>query len=476
MNDHASFRDPGGRVFFRGERVFRCVNSSGQDNLNAFLSSITVKKFVKQGDIVATKTCNLADVNPPFLESFLSDDYHLIEHDKVFFSSYPCEWCPSMLFAAASLTIEIAESLLDEQMGLKDATPYNVLFEGPRPVFIDVLSIERREPGDHLWIPLAQFERAFLLPLLVNRYFGLTFNQIFLPSRDGLNPEQVYALCSPLKRLSPAFFLTSTLPTWLSSNKKAPSEVTDTPKLLANFEKARFILKQTFNRIRKLLKTTSPNGMSQVSAWTNYDVNNTYTVTEYEVKCKFIEEVIQEYSPSTVLDVGCNTGRFSIIAARSGAKVVSIDCDSAVVEKLWRAANEEHLNILTLVVNLAAPTPATGWRNKETISFLDRAKNSFETVFMLAVVHHLLITERIPLSEILSLAAGFTNNICVIEFVGTSDPMFKSLCKGRLGLYRWYDRDAFEQAANISFTILRSLHLGQSDRWLYLLKKREANA
>ena len=79
----------------------------------------------------------------------------------------------------------------DDGIGLKDATPYNILFRGPDPVFIDVLSFERRNPGDPTWLPYAQFVRTFLLPLLANKYFGLGLDQILTTRRDGLEPEEV---------------------------------------------------------------------------------------------------------------------------------------------------------------------------------------------------------------------------------------------------------------------------------------------
>jgi hypothetical protein len=39
----------------------------------------------------------------------------------------------------ALLTLDLALDLLPEALGLKDATPYNVLFRGPHPVFVDIL-------------------------------------------------------------------------------------------------------------------------------------------------------------------------------------------------------------------------------------------------------------------------------------------------------------------------------------------------
>jgi hypothetical protein len=62
------------------------------------------------------------------------------------------------------------------------------------------------------------------------------------------------------------------------------------------------------------------------------------------------------------------------------------------------------------VVNLARSTPAAGWANCETPSFLDRARGHFDAVLMLALIHHLLVTERIPLDSILELAADLVSH------------------------------------------------------------------
>ena len=40
--------------------------------------------------------------------------------------------------AAGQLTLDLCEALIGKGLILKDATPLNVLFEGARPVFVDV--------------------------------------------------------------------------------------------------------------------------------------------------------------------------------------------------------------------------------------------------------------------------------------------------------------------------------------------------
>jgi hypothetical protein len=62
------------------------------------------------------------------------------------------------------LTLGLAQSLVVDGLGLKDGTPYNVLFRGPSR--FSLTCFERRQPGDATWLPYAQFVRTFLLPLL----------------------------------------------------------------------------------------------------------------------------------------------------------------------------------------------------------------------------------------------------------------------------------------------------------------------
>jgi SAM-dependent methyltransferase len=174
-----------------------------------------------------------------------------------------------------------------------------------------------------------------------------------------------------------------------------------------------------------------------------------------------------------VLDVGCNTGHFSRMAATHGASVVAIDQDPAVVDAVWTRALVDDLDILPLVVNLARPTPAIGWRNQECPSFLDRTKGSFDLVLMLAVLHHLIVSEQVPLPAILELAAELTSEFLIIEFVAPEDPMFRSLVRGREELYRELTKESFERITNQWFSIIRSHQLSDS-RCIYLLCKRNA--
>ncbi len=475
----ASFRDPAGCLFAFNNRIARIIKKSGLADFNAFMASSTSKVFIESGRLVRTTVLDAKQIEELLDNSEIASAYKgeegaiVVEHDRIPFQSYPYEWPPEMLHSAGCLTLDLAESLLAEGLGLKDATPYNILFQGPGPVFIDLLSAERRVQGDSIWLPSAQFERTFLLPLLANKYFGLTISELLASRRDGLEPEEVYQLCGTFQRLAPPFLTLVTLPTWLAARRNREDLTIYERKPLDNAEKARFILSSLLKRLRQMLDRLEPQPGKE-SAWSDYmSSNNNYSREHFKVKQDFVERATADFGPKRVLDVGCNDGHFSVIAARNGASVVAIDYDPVVVGDAWRKARAEALDILPLVINFSRPSPATGWRNRECPSFLDRASGAFDCVLMLAVIHHLLVSERTPLSEIIEVAAEITTDILIIEFIAPDDSMFRRLVRGRDNLFQGFTVEQFESTCRKHFEIIRSQHLEQSSRWLYLMRKKE---
>jgi len=475
----ASFRDPAGAVFQWDGRILRAVNGAGAADLNAFLSSKSGTRAMQEGLVTGTRELSAREMRTVLAHAEVSDFFEgisgemILEHERIPFPSFPYEWVPEMLHAAGELTLDLAESLLDDGLGLKDGTPYNVLFRGPEPVFVDVLSFERRVPGDPMWLPYAQFVRTFLLPLLAHRHFGFGLDQILGTRRDGLEPEEVYRWTGPIQRLKPPFLSLVSMPSWLGSRQKEAADSSLYKRtVLDDPAKADYILRSLLSRLRRQLASVAPKPGGK-SAWSDYMAANlNYTADDFSAKERFVSEALGDFAPKRVLDVGCNTGHFSRIAARGGASVVSIDYDPVVLGDVWRRARAEKLDIQPLAVNLARPTPSAGWRNREWPSFLKRAQGTFDGVLMLAVVHHLLVTERVPLPEIVNLAAELTNNLLVVEFVSPEDAMFQRIVRGREELHRGLTHEVFEAACQRHFEIVRSHHPEGGTRWLYALKKR----
>ena len=53
-----------------------------------------------------------------------------------------------------------------------------------------------------------------------------------------------------------------------------------------------------------------------------------------ENKKSVIGDILERIGPKTVLDIGCNTGEFSKLAAEKGASVVAFDSDDYTIEAL----------------------------------------------------------------------------------------------------------------------------------------------
>ena len=473
-----SFRDPAGRLHFIGPHLVRQVHARFAEGYRSMVRGDFCTRLMASGDLVQTGILeqegrSLAELarrhgcTPPEI----APGDLLLTHDVIPFVSFPAEWPAEMLQAAAALTLELAEQGLGHGIGLKDATPYNVLFRGTRPVFVDLLSFEKRDPRDPIWLAQAQFLRTFLLPLLASSRLRLPLPTLFLSRRDGLEPAELYRMLGLGQRLSPSFLGKVTLPVWLSGRAESRGASIYRPRRSAGADQARFVLASGFKGLKRDLRRSLGAGPA-AGNWSDYCRTCTYDEHSFAEQSSFVSRFLAETRPPRVLDVCCYTGHFSRLAAAHGARVVAIDQDQAVVGSLWSSARRDGLDILPLVVDFARPTPALGWRNAETPSFLERARGAFDAVFMLAVLHHLVVSDQIPLAEVLALAAQLTRRYLVIEYVAPDDPQFRRLSRGRDALYEHLDADHFESAAAVSFRMLEKLETGNHGRRLYLLEKR----
>ncbi|MGH7341448.1 MAG: SAM-dependent methyltransferase, partial [Candidatus Rokuibacteriota bacterium] len=269
----ASFRDPAGRVIEAGGRIVRLVERGHEAELLAALELPALGGFRTDGRVVGSRLMDRGEIRDLLEDEgageVLGDDIELaLEHERIPFPSFAYEWSPAMLHAAAGLTLDLAEALLAEGFGLKDASPANVLFRGPRPVFVDVSSIERRDPHDPTWIPYGQFIRTFVMPLLLTKHLGLPLEQLTATRPDGLAPEEVYDYCGSVRRFLPPFLTVVSIPRWLRfamprTNPYRPRRVTDPAQ-------ARFIVGALLKQLRRLLRRVEPTGRV-ASRWSRYN-------------------------------------------------------------------------------------------------------------------------------------------------------------------------------------------------------------
>jgi len=453
-----TFRDPQGRLFDDGDRILREIFPGHTEQVLQWIRSPLAQSWMQSGRLISTEVAPLEADRPL-----------LLEHERIFFPTYPWEWTPGQWLAAGNLTLDLCDEALDADYILKDATPLNILFSDARPVFVDVLSFERRDPNNPLWIAYAQFARTFLLPLAANAYLGwpLSASQ---QRRDGYEPADLSPWLNFTQRwLSPLRSIV-TLPLLLQGRHVDRQTAPGTRKRDVSEDIAKAIVRRTVRSAKTKLRALAPPQRS--SRWSDY----TQTASHYEseaqlAKQEFVRRVLSEIKPAHVLDVGANTGVFSRIAAASGAHVVAWDSDVEAIDRNWQQSFEDNLAILPLVADFARPTPAVGWCNSECASLLDRAQGRFDCVLMLGILHHLLMSDQIPLSAVLNQLAEFTTHWAVLEWIPSEDSQFISLCRGRELLYSHLNESYFVQILAERFSI-RSREPLSNGRTLWFVEKK----
>jgi SAM-dependent methyltransferase len=453
-----TFRDPAGSLRIAGNRVLRTVHPEHAAAALEFLQSDLARSWVEQGRLIETR--------------FLPGEGELtLEHPRVFFPSYSWEWTPAAWIAAADLTLDLCEALLPRGLILKDATPLNILFRGTQPVFVDVLSVEERDPASPLWLAYGQFVRTFLLPLGAYAYLGWPLSA-GIQKRDGYEPADLAPFLRFGQRWREPFRSLVTLPLMLEKSGGKTGAVRAAARQAPDAALA--VLRQNLGHLRTHLRRIEKHLRSHrhTSRWSGYTQSaDHYSGEDQKLKKRFVQDALSAAQPKHVLDLGANTGVYSRIAAQCGVDVIAWDTDPQATEENWREASQNKLRIAPLLANPARPTPSAGWRNVENLSLLDRARGRFDCVMMLGLIHHLLLSEQIPLPGITGLLRELTTSWAIVEWVPASDPRFVDLLRGREALYGHLNEAAFLHATEHHFTVVLREEL-PNGRVLFLLQAR----
>jgi len=452
-----TFRDPQGRLFQDGESVLREIYPSHANDVLAWIRSPLAQRWIEQHRLVATE----------ILES-APDQRALLQHERIFFPSYPWEWTPGQWRSAAALTLDLCEESLESGFILKDATPLNVLFSGPEPVFVDVLSFEKRELSSPIWIAYAQFVRMFLLPLAAHVQLGWPLATV-MHRRDGFEPADLEPWLTFFERWRSPFRSLVTLPMMFEKRAGRSNMHLGTDRTRMSPDIATLTLRHTIRNTRTALNALVP--PQRPSRWSEYAETAThYPDKDHATKQAFVRRVLCSTRPAHVLDVGAHTGVYSRIAAECGAEVIAWDTDLRATDLNWQTAQKNRLPILPIVADFARPTPAVGWSNSEYAGLLARSAGRFDCVLMLGILHHLLVADQIPLESIVEQLAGISTRWAVLEWIPKDDAQFLGLSRGREELYAHLDENFLVRALSQNFSI-RARETLQNGRILLQVEK-----
>ncbi len=450
----ASFRDPSGFLFTKGDDIYRQINESYRNDYKMLISSGLYDELVKRRMLIPHE-----EVDPKL--SDWSDAYKVIKPEKIPLISYPYEWSFSQLKEASLLTLGLQETAYKYGMYLKDASSYNIQFHKGRAIFIDTLSFSKYEDGMP-WTAYRQFCQHFLAPLALMSYKDIRLSNMLKSFIDGIPLD----LASKLLPIRSRFNLGLYFHIHVHSRyqKKYENKTIDKSKVKVSELSYKGLTESLKSAVKKLKWEPKD------TEWYDYYKGNTnYSTEGMKNKAIMVEEYIDHVQPKVVWDLGSNIGYFSRIASRKGIYTVSFDIDPACVEiNQQQVIQNKEKNILPLIIDLTNPTPEIGWENKERMSFMDRSP--VDLAMALALIHHLAISNNLPLDYI----AEFFSRVChwlIIEFVPKSDSQVKRLLSTREDIFPNYTKEDFERQFSRYFSIVKSKPVKNSKRTLYLMQK-----
>jgi ribosomal protein L11 methylase PrmA len=445
-----SYRDPENAAVVVDGRWYRVASPSSATALMRLRDSGLYRSLVEEGAIVRFEPTP-ADEAPLVMSAFreatgrdVAPESQVFEVETVDVITYPWEWPNHMLQAGALLTLDIREQLMAIGLDLKDASALNVQFRGLRPVLIDIGSIEVWRPNP-TWNAARQFVEHFINPLAVGSSDHVTSAAAWdLSHRRGLRSEVARSVMPRRLRWRPSLWVLQTSTRPMADH--APVETKYAERAQQNPELA---LRATRSLTKRLRKQTMRLGRNRhKTTWQRYGDREHYGSDELRNKLELTRNFAVEGSRGQrILDVGGNDGMVAVDLVEHGADIIMVmDADAGALDVLsQRVGGTSTLqsHVMPLYADLVNMTPDSGLLDSEYLSLASRINAS--AVLCQAVLHHIVISQGVPMKLAVKALAGFGAPL-LVEFATEDDPKVQVL---RSQIPNWsgvYSTEAFLDA------------------------------
>ncbi|MCZ6773662.1 MAG: class I SAM-dependent methyltransferase [Proteobacteria bacterium] len=456
-----SFRDRRGRVIRCGDRIFRAMSGEGAKDFARVERTGLLSELIDDGLLVPWWSVPASEVPlaaPPF--------ERVLEHERLAFVSYPYEWSFGALKAAALTHLDIQIRALEKDVGLVDASAFNVQFHKGKPIFIDHLSFRPYQEGEY-WLGHRQFCEEFLNPLVLRSVVGIPHNDWYRGALQGPTNAVLVRLL-PFRAWFNWMILTNViLPERFEKRAlaaKSHSRVSEGMKR-RKFPKSSYKLMLGTLR-RGIERLEAP---SDTTAWDSYAGDNIYGTEEAERKRAFVARFSAAVRPNMVWDIGCNTGEYAKVALENGAgSAIGFETDALALEKAYRRAVDENLDFTPLYMDATNPSPSQGWHQTERDGLEQR--RGADAVFSLAILHHICIGRNVPLNDAVAWLVEHAPR-GIIEFVPKEDPMVRELLALRDDIFSDYSEQVFAAALSTRARVVESETITASGRRLFWFER-----
>jgi hypothetical protein len=455
-NERSSFRDPSGYLFWHEGKLYRTVTDKYIDTYKAVRQSGLLDSLREENKIVEFKEQSAE--NFPFITKQVS---LVLEPEILPFISYPYEWSFSQLKDAALLTLDLHIAGLKSNFLLKDASAYNIQFLNGKPIFIDHLSFDECKKYS-IWPAYGQFCRHFLAPLVLMAKVDPGLNSLMKIYIDGIPLPLARKLIPARKLLSFGLYIHFVCHARFQNKYADKGEILADEKKLSTPQMLNIAvsLKETITKLK-----WKPRG----TEWSEYYDETNYTSDAFQNKVEIISDFVKKIPCiKNLWDFGGNTGIMSRAVQEHAERIICFDIDAAAVEKNYLLVKKnKETKILPLVMDFTNPSSGTGFASQERYSLHSRGKADLGLA--LALVHHLAISNNIPLGHI----AKYLSLLChylIIEFIPKEDSQVQRLLLSRDDVFSEYSYNDFIREFARYFEIMSQRKIVDSERTLFLMK------
>lgn len=448
-----SFADPGGRLFTWNGNLYRAISSEQTSFYLDLFEQKIIQELIERKLLIETNLTDLA-----------LDEFALVLlHRQLAFVSYPQEWCDLMFKDAALLHLDFCIALEQHDLITDDVLPYNILFDGCNPVFVDFTSINPTVALDTsvYWGFYGQFHELFLYPLqlMANGYSSIA--RLILRDYDrGVSPEEAAALLSkPLNKSG-----------YRQNTSKLAVRARHYLDKINNL--ARSILGKTIN-----IKVTPSQVLKRLrQEVVDIDLSNQQTTpTELQLdrfasQINLIEKLIFDLLPQSILNLSLGDASYSYthLAVAHTQKVVCIQPEEARVRQLYDQSKAHNWSLLPILMDLSVPNG--NFYNEWFAPAYQRFQ--CELVLAIDVVEKLVFQDQFRFDLIVGKLASFTQKWLIVNFQLKQIPYLNSASTGQKFTLAWYNLDNFISHLQNQFTQVHIITADTNQAWLLCQKKR----
>ena len=395
--------DPVAKLFFYKNRVLRAIQPEFTSHVNNIIHSSLLTELISSNYFPKT-----------WISDIEIDGYTLIlEHEMIIHWNYPYEWSFEMLKDVALFILDINKIANRYGYELQDPHPYNVIFNMNQPQYIDFGSFVTKKQSkwsgynlylNYVYTPLYFWSCGY--PTIAKNIFLMA--DIF-PEKEYFRFRYAFFALFGNRFFSHMYKVYYSIKIVVLSSDAKLKEKIQSPFLYF----IAFLIKKIFNNqfsIKKLINEIKIfKYKSGTSMWSNYQADIDIQNNERFMKISaYINQLSDAHS---LLELASNHGKFaSYIYDNSHIKkIIATDYDNTAVDIMY-LNNKSKQGFLPLLFDMIR----TNGRIEDQ-PICNRIK--CDIVIALAVTHHLILTQDIPIDYIFNTLKNLSHKYVIVEFM-----------------------------------------------------------